>query len=87
MLGRIAPDGEEMADALCFTRDGAVVLISPDGERWGWPGGRPEPGESWEQVLRRAIAEEARATVTEARLPGFVRARCTSGHEEGLVLA
>jgi len=25
-----------------------MVLISPDGERWGWPGGRPEPGESWE---------------------------------------
>jgi ADP-ribose pyrophosphatase YjhB (NUDIX family) len=54
--------------------------------RWGWPGGRPEPGESWEQTLRREIAEEACATVTEARLLGFVRSRCTSGHEEGLVL-
>jgi ADP-ribose pyrophosphatase YjhB (NUDIX family) len=112
MLGRIAPDGEEMlvpanggdwwiawhppagqppgqphgASAFCLTSDGTVVLISPDGVRWGWPGGRPEPGESWEQVLRREIAEEACATVTEARLLGFVRSRCTSGHEEGLVL-
>lgn len=74
------------ANAFCLTSDGAVVLISPDGERWGWPGGRPEPGESWEQVLRREIAEEACATVTEARLLGFVRSRCISGHERGLVL-
>jgi len=116
VLGRIAPDGEELrmtangghwmmawhppggpppqpppgqphgANAFCLTSDGAVVLISPDGECWGWPGGRPEPGESWEQVLRREIAEEACATVTAARLLGFVRARCTGGHEEGLVL-
>ena len=74
------------ANAFCLSRDGAVVLISPDGERWGWPGGRPEPGESWEQTLRREVAEEACATVTGARLLGFVRSRCTSGHEEGLVL-
>jgi len=29
------------ANAFCLTSDGAVVLISPDGERWGWPRGRP----------------------------------------------
>ena len=74
------------ANAFCLTSDGAVVLISPDGERWGWPGGRPEPGESWEQTLHREVAEEACATVTGARLLGFVRSRCTSGREEGLVL-
>ena len=66
--------------------DGEVVLISPDGQRWGWPGGRPEPGESWEQTLRREILEEACATVTCARLLGFVRGRCVSGREQGLVL-
>jgi ADP-ribose pyrophosphatase YjhB (NUDIX family) len=81
------PPGQPFgANAFCLARDGAVVLISPDGVRWGWPGGRPEPGESWEQTLRREIAEEACATVTEARLLGFVRSRCTSGHEEGLVV-
>ena len=47
---------------------------------WHPPGGPPP------QVLRREIAEEACATVTAARLLGFVRARCTGGHEEGLVL-
>ena len=32
------------------------------------------------------MLEEACATVTGARLLGFVRGRCLSGHEEGLVL-
>jgi ADP-ribose pyrophosphatase YjhB (NUDIX family) len=82
-----APRGQPHgASAFCVTADGEVVLISPDGERWGWPGGRPEPGESWEQTLRREILEEACATVTGARLLGFVRGRCVGGREEGLVL-
>lgn len=29
------------ANALCVTADDQVVLISNDGVRWGWPGGRP----------------------------------------------
>ena len=82
-----APPGQPHgANAFCVTADGEVVLISPDGERWGWPGGRPEPGESWEQTLRRGILEEACATVTGARLLGFVRGRCVGGREKGLVL-
>lgn len=32
------------------------------------------------------MLEEACATVTHARLLGFVRSRCTAGHEKGLVL-
>ena len=47
------------ANGFCVTADGGVVLISRDGERWGWPGGRPEGDESWEQTLRREILEEA----------------------------
>jgi ADP-ribose pyrophosphatase YjhB (NUDIX family) len=82
-----APPGQPHgANAFCVTADGEVVLISPDGERWGWPGGRPEPGESWEQTLRREILEEACATVTGARLLGFVRGSCVGGREQGLVL-
>jgi 8-oxo-dGTP pyrophosphatase MutT (NUDIX family) len=82
-----APSGQPHgANAFCVTADGEAVLISPDGSRWGWPGGRPEPGESWEDTLRREMLEEACATVTDARLLGFVRSRCIAGHEKGLVL-
>lgn len=75
------------ANAFCISEDGSeVVFISPDGERWGWPGGRPEPGESWEDVVRREIHEEACCEVITAQLLGFVRARCTSGAEAGATL-
>lgn len=82
-----APPGQPHgANGFCVTTDDEVVLISPDGSRWGWPGGRPELGESWEDTLRREMLEEACAMVTDARLLGFVRSRCLAGPEEGLVL-
>ncbi|HEY6297923.1 MAG TPA: NUDIX domain-containing protein [Streptosporangiaceae bacterium] len=84
--GEAPPGQAHGANAFCVTQDGEVVLISTDGSRWGWPGGRPERGESWEDTLRREMLEEACAIVTEARLLGFVRSRCLSGPEEGLVL-
>jgi len=84
--GEAPPGQPHGANAFCVTADGQVVLISSDGSRWGWPGGRPEPGESWEDVLRREMLEEACAVVTDARLLGFVRCRCLAGDEEGLVL-
>lgn len=74
------------ANAFCLTRDNQVVLISNDGERWGWPGGRPEGDESWEQTLRREVLEEACAVVCGARLLGFCRGVCVSGPEHGRVL-
>jgi ADP-ribose pyrophosphatase YjhB (NUDIX family) len=74
------------ANGLCVTADRGVVLISNDGERWGWPGGRPEGDESWEQTLRREIWEETCAIVGDARLLGFCRGVCLTGPEEGLVL-
>lgn len=75
------------ANAFCVTADdGGIVLISDDGARWGWPGGRPEGDESWEQTLRREILEEACAIVGDARLLGFCRAVCFTGPEAGLVL-
>jgi ADP-ribose pyrophosphatase YjhB (NUDIX family) len=74
------------ANAFCVTADNHVVLISNDGERWGWPGGRPEADESWEQTLRREVLEEACAAVGDARLLGFCRAVCLTGPEQGRVL-
>lgn len=81
------PDGiAHGANAFCLTGDNNVVLISDNGERWGWPGGRPEGDESWEQTLRREVMEEACATVVDARMLGFTRSACHIGHEQGLVL-
>lgn len=73
------------AAAICVTGD-RVVVIGTDGETWGLPGGRPEPGESMIDTLRREVREEACATVTSARLLGFSRGTCVRGHEQGLVL-
>jgi len=77
-----APHG---AAAVCVSDD-QVVLISTDGQRWGLPGGRPEPHERWIDTLRREVAEEACAVVERARLLGFTRGICIRGPEEGLVL-
>jgi ADP-ribose pyrophosphatase YjhB (NUDIX family) len=74
------------ANGLCVTVDNGIVLISEEGERWGWPGGRPEGDESWEQTLRREMLEETCAMVGKARLLGFCRAQCLTGPEEGRVL-
>ena len=73
-------------NAFCVTAENHVVLISEDGERWGWPGGRPEGDESWEQTLHREILEEACAVVVDSRLLGFTRSVCLTGPEQGLVL-
>lgn len=81
------PDGAAHgANAFCVTADDHVVLISNDGKRWGWPGGRPEGDESWEQTLRREVLEEACAVVVGGRLLGFCRGACLTGREQGLVL-
>jgi ADP-ribose pyrophosphatase YjhB (NUDIX family) len=81
------PDGTPHgAEGVCVTADGDVVVISPDGTIWDLPAGRPEPGESWEQTLRREMDEEACATVVGVRLLGFTRGQCLSGPERGKVL-
>src|SRR5688500_5334249 len=74
------------AAGLCFTDDGCVVLIVDNDGRCDWPGGRPEGDESWEDTFRREMLEEACVVVRDAKLLGFSRGRCLSGHEKGLVL-
>ncbi|MGW3853152.1 NUDIX domain-containing protein [Streptomyces fagopyri] len=63
-----------------------IVMVSPDGRRWGLPGGRPERDEGWVDVMRREVREEACAEVMDCRLLGFRRVVCVRGPEEGLVL-
>jgi ADP-ribose pyrophosphatase YjhB (NUDIX family) len=83
----IAPDGRSHGSAgVCVTCDGSIVLVGTDGVHWSMPAGRPEGDETWEQTLRREVAEEACATVTEAKLLGFCRSFCVEGREEGLAL-
>src|SRR5437762_6607921 len=53
--GEVPPGTPHGANGLCVTADSHVVLIGNDAERWGWPEGRPEGDESWEQTLRREI--------------------------------
>ncbi|MDQ1438376.1 MAG: hypothetical protein QOK43_2005 [Acidimicrobiaceae bacterium] len=82
-----APGGANHGvNAWCVTAAGDVVLVSGDGEHWGWPGGRPEGTETWDQTLNREIAEEVCATVRSARCLGFTRSQCLDGPEAGLVL-
>ena len=81
------PDGTPHGAAgLCVSRDGEIVVVSQDGERWELPGGRPEGQETPEETLGREVLEEACATVVRARLLGFGRGRCIAGPEAGLVL-
>jgi ADP-ribose pyrophosphatase YjhB (NUDIX family) len=74
------------AAGVCISGAGQLVLISEDGQHWGFPGGRPESGESAEDTLRREVWEEACATVISARLLGFARGECVAGRQRGVVL-
>ncbi|WP_157253796.1 hypothetical protein [Nonomuraea typhae] len=48
------PEGSPHGSAaVCFSGDHVVLVSGGDG-RWGMPGGRPEAGETWLDVLVRA---------------------------------
>lgn len=84
---RDQPDGASHGAAgVCVTHDDQLVLISHDGEHWGFPAGRPNGTESLEETLRREVLEEACAIVLGARLLGFSRGECVDGWQQGLVL-
>ena len=74
------------AGGMCVTPEGEVVLVTGDRVRWDAPAGRPEPGETSEETLRREVSEEACVRVVSARLLGFSRGACIRGDEAGLIL-
>jgi hypothetical protein len=83
----VAPDGTPHgASGFCLTGVGDVVLVSHDGVRWEWPGGRPEGAESWEETFRWEMLEETCSIVRAAKLLGFCRSECLTGPEIGLIL-
>lgn len=73
------------AEAVCVADD-RIVVVSPDGQRWGLPAGRPERHEQWVDTMRREVREEGCAEVMDCRLLGFSRGVCVRGPQEGLVL-
>ncbi len=82
-----APTGTRWGSAaICFTPDRQVVLVSPNGEDWEFPGGRPEGDEDWRATLDREVLEEACARVEEATLLGFITGEIVKGPEKGLRL-
>lgn len=58
---------------LCCTAEGLIVLVTADGEHWTLPGDAPEPGESLEAALERAVAEGAGARVADRAYLGCQR--------------
>ena len=83
----VVPDGTPHGSSgFCLTDIGEVVLISHDGVRWEWPGGRPEGDETWEETFGREMLEEACCVVRDATLLGFCRSECLTGPEAGLIL-
>lgn len=58
---------------ICFTADGQIALVAHDGTNWTLPGGRPEPDETLETALVRAVRDEASARVIESTYLGCQR--------------
>ena len=82
-----APDGRRHGSGgICFTPEGAIVLVTQDGASWEFPAGRPEGDEDWRETLDREMLEEACAVVEDATLLGYARGTCLAGFEAGLVL-
>ena len=71
---------------VCVTDFREVILVSDDGQRWGFPGGRAGRGESWVDTLHRRLDEEACIGVLRAELIGWGRGECLTGLQKGLIL-
>lgn len=54
----------------CFTPEGKIVVLD-DGGAFNLPGGKPKPGESYEQTLQREAVEEVQVALREVHLFGY----------------
>jgi 8-oxo-dGTP diphosphatase len=65
------PEPELVSNVALVPRAGdKFVIVQTERGRWNIPGGTVEPGESWEEALRREVIEEAGAEVLGAAMVG-----------------
>ena len=56
---------------ICFDRHHKILICKKPLEPWSLPGGKPIPGETMVETLKRELLEEVDATVEAVRLLGF----------------
>ncbi len=62
--------------AVCFTREGKVMVISATSYNgWNVGGGKPESKETPLQTIRREMNEEASVDLAKARMIGYCKTR------------
>ena len=59
--------------AVCFLDDNHLVLYKSGRGNYGFPGGHPESGETWEDTLRRETEEEVEADVINCGPIGYIK--------------
>lgn len=55
--------------ALVYNEEGKILLVNSPWRGWEYPGGLIEPGETFQEALRREVREEAGV---EIRITGFI---------------
>jgi len=59
--------------AMVYNEEGKLLLVNSPWRGWEYPGGLIEPGETFEQALRREIREEAGVEVEIERFVGICK--------------
>ena len=59
---------------VCFDDTGRILLLRQlhePGKQWNIPGGHPEEGETWEEVLKREVYEETTVVIGACAMIGY----------------